>query len=127
MKIRIKGNSVRYRLTQNEVKTLGETGFLSEETCFGPGEAQKFVYTLQTKDNITGLQATFDGRKITLFIPSAAATSWYGEERVGFENELEVAPGISLHLLLEKDFACLDNSHEDQSDNFPNPKATCAM
>jgi hypothetical protein len=25
--------------------------------------------------------------------------------------------------LLEKDFACLDNTLEDQSDNYPNPKA----
>jgi hypothetical protein len=125
VKIRIKGNSVRYRLTQNEVKTLGETGYLAEETCFGPGDAQKFVYALEAKDGITYMQAAFNGRKITLYIPASAAKTWYGEERVGFENELEVAPGISLHLLLEKDFACLDNTHEDQSDNFPNPKAVC--
>ena len=125
MKIRIKGNSIRYRLTQSEVKTLGTSGYLAEETCFGPGEAQKFVYALQTKAGITGLQAAFDGQTITLFIPQSAATAWYSEERVGFENDVEVAPGISLHLLLEKDFACLDTSHEDQSDNYPNPNAVC--
>lgn len=125
MKIRIKGNSIRYRLTQSEVKTLGTTGYLAEETRFGPGEAQQFVYALQTKEGITGLQAAFDGRKMVLFIPAESAKTWYGEERVGFENDVEVAPGISLHLLLEKDFACLDASHEDQSDNYPNPNAVC--
>jgi hypothetical protein len=26
-----------------------------------------------------------------------------------------------LHLLVEKDFTCLDNVTEDQSDNYPNP------
>ncbi|MBV6441401.1 MAG: hypothetical protein DYG98_03210 [Haliscomenobacteraceae bacterium CHB4] len=125
MKIRIKGNSVRFRLTQSEVRTLAASGYLAEETHFGPGEAQTLVYALQSKEGINNLQAAFDGQKITLYIPSTAAQTWYGEERVGFENEMEVAPGISLHLLLEKDFACLDNAREDQSDNFPNPNAAC--
>ena len=125
MKIRIKGNFVRYRLTQNEVKALAETGYLAETTCFGPGEAQTFVYALQTKDGTAGLEATFDGRTITMFIPADAARTWHREELVGFENTIEVAPGVSLGLLLEKDFVCLDESHEDQSDNFPNPNAVC--
>ena len=56
---------------------------------------------------------------------AAAAAVWHDEERVGFENTVEVAPGILLTLLLEKDFACLDDSREDQSDNFPNPNAVC--
>lgn len=125
MKIRIKGNSIRYRLTQSEVKILGEAGYLAEETCFGAQEAQKFKYALQSKEGIESLQATFGDGKITLYIPSAAAKAWYGEERVGFENQVEVAPGVSLFLLLEKDFACLDATHEDQSDNFQNPNVVC--
>jgi len=39
-------------------------------------------------------------------------------ERVGFENHYG-----ALHLLIEKDFTCLDNVDEDQSDNYPNPLA----
>lgn len=125
MKIRIKGNSIRYRLTQTEVKTLAETGYLSEETCFGPEASQKFFYTLEAKTGIDGLRAAFDGGTISLFIPAEAARTWFEEDRVGFAGGEEVAPGITLHLLLEKDFACLDDSQEDQSDNFPNPNAVC--
>ncbi|MFN0033906.1 MAG: DUF7009 family protein [Saprospiraceae bacterium] len=125
MKIRIKGNSLRYRLTQTEVKTLGDTGYLSESTRFGPDEEQVFVYSLEAKEGIAGLQATFNGTKINLFIPAESAKTWYAEARVGFENEQETAPGILLHLLLEKDFACLDNTEEDQSDNYANPNAAC--
>jgi len=36
-----------------------------------------------------------------------------------------VVPGVQLHLLLEKDFVCLDNTAEDQSDNYPNPNKAC--
>lgn len=125
MKIRIKGNFIRYRLTQTEVKTLGETGYLSEETRFGPDASQTFVYALESKEGIDGLQASFDGGKITLYIPEGNAKAWPGEERVGFQNEVEVAPGVTLSLLLEKDFACLDHTEEDQSDNYPNPNAVC--
>lgn len=123
MKIRIKGNFVRYRLTQTEVKTLAETGHLAEETCFGAG--QKFGYELAAKEGISGLQANFDNGKITMFVPADAAQNWFAEERVGFENEVEVASGVSLKLLLEKDFVCLDDTEEDQSDNYPNPNEVC--
>jgi len=123
MKIRIKGNFVRYRLTQTEVKTLGETGYLEEETHFDAG--QKFGYALAAKEGISDLQASFEGGKITVFIPSGFAKNWFAEERVGFENEVKVTPGISLKLLVEKDFVCLDDSEEDQSDNYPNPNAVC--
>jgi hypothetical protein len=37
-------------------------------------------------------------------------------DRVGFEDTVD-----QLHLLVEKDFTCLDNVAEDQSDNYPNP------
>jgi len=125
MKIRIKGNFVRYRLTQTEVKTLADVGYLSESTVFGPAEGQTFVYALEVSKDVESLEASFDGGKITLFIPVESAKTWYYEERVGFENEQEVSPGIFLKLLLEKDFICLDDSDEDQSDNYVNPKAAC--
>lgn len=125
MKIRIKGNFVRYRLTQSEVKMLAETGYLEEETHFGAG--QKFGYALAAKVGISGLQASFENGKITMFIPADFAKNWFGEERVGFENEVEVAAGVSLKLLLEKDFVCLDDSEEDQSDNYPNPNTVCGV
>lgn len=123
MKIRIKGNSIRYRLTQSEVKTLAETGHLAEETCFGP--EQKFGYALKAKAGISGLQANFDGGTITMFIHADAAQNWPASDQVGFENEVEISPGVFLKLLLEKDFACLDETSEDQADNFPNPEAIC--
>lgn len=125
MKIRIKGNFVRYRLTQSEVKKLAEGGMLTESTCFGPGADQTFVYALEPKAGIESLQATFEGGKITLFLPAESARTWHSDPRVGFENKLEVSPGVFLGLLLEKDFACLDDSHEDQTDKYPNPNAMC--
>jgi hypothetical protein len=54
-------------------------------------------------------------------LPAQDALDWYDSNQVGFERDMEVAPGVILKLLLEKDFACLDDTDEDQSDNYPNP------
>lgn len=125
MKIRIKGNSIRYRLSQSEVKRFSETGHLIESTVFGGTPESCFHYALRSKPGIVGLEATFEGTTICLFVPEEAVQNWYRSEQVGFENNYEVAAGGSLHLLLEKDFVCLDNTAEDQSDNYPNPNKTC--
>lgn len=123
MKIRIKGNFVRYRLSQTDVRTLADTGRLVETTRFGPTDAQTFRYALETRDDATELTAGFAHGCITLYLPTEVARTWPHEERVGFENQIFVTPDIRLHLLLEKDFTCLDETAEDQSDNYPNPLA----
>jgi hypothetical protein len=53
-----------------------------------------------------------------MFMPNAMAEEWTSTDQVGFENN-----GGQLYLLIEKDFKCLDNVAEDQSDNYPNPLA----
>lgn len=125
MKIRIKGNFVRYRLTQSEVKALSEGRKLSESTCFGPLDGQTFVYALEPKEGISELEASFKNQTITLYLPTEAARTWHADSRVGFEVKHVVAPAVELGLLIEKDFACLDDTHEDQADKYPNPNAAC--
>lgn len=112
MKIRIKGNSLRYRLTKTDVERFSNEGYLEEETAFGTG---KLIYALQRYD-ANRLSASFGNNKITLFMPEEMAGDWAITDRVGFEE----ANG-PLYLLIEKDFKCLDNVAEDQSDNYPNP------
>ena len=114
MKIRIKGNSLRYRLTRSDIDKFSESGYLEETIDFG---IYTLTYSLQ-KSHLTNLSATFENNKITLFIPATMAKEWTLTDKVGFEYE-----NNGLFLLVEKDFKCLDNVAEDQSDNYPNPLA----
>jgi 3-methyladenine DNA glycosylase Mpg len=114
MKIRIKGNSLRYRLTKTDVDVFTKEGYLEEMTIFGE---QMLTYALQ-RSVTDDLTATFQNNKITLFMPDKMAEEWESTDRVGFENSKG-----ALYLLIEKDFKCLDNVAEDQSDNYPNPLA----
>tara|TARA_R110002126_G_scaffold5_5_gene82 strand:+ start:576 stop:950 length:375 start_codon:yes stop_codon:yes gene_type:complete len=121
MKIRIQGNSVRYRLTRSEVATLKQDGYYKEQTAFN---GKNFTYAVAAKENISNLQAEFQGDTITLFLPKNESIKWPDNERVGYENKMVLNNGQVLNLLLEKDFVCLDERTEDQSDNYPNPAAT---
>jgi len=102
---------------------LATKGVVVGETTFGPGHLQKLVYSLEAREGIEGLGAEFVGHKITVFIPSTDAKAWPGNERVGFEQTVQATPESGLHLLVEKDFVCMDESVEDQSDHYANPKA----
>jgi len=120
MKIRIKGNSIRYRLTMSEVEAFGKTGVVSECTSFGKNT---FYYALKADPGIKALSASFDNNTITLMLPEAEARGWAASSEIGFRNTLNLDGGGQLSLLLEKDFTCMDETEEDQSDNYPNPRA----
>ena len=122
MKLRIKGNSIRIRLTKTEVANFATTGYWEESTQFGN---TALVYAIQRSNAVSELSAQMEGTKITLLIPEATANHWTGSEEVGFQNQYKLPAGGELFLLIEKDFVCLDNTFEDQSDNYPNPNAHC--
>lgn len=118
MKLRIKGNSIRIRLTKSEVDTFGKDGHIEEQTSFINGTLS---YVLQSYDGET-MSATIFGNKITMQIPATLAKEWIETNKVGYEYNQPLPDGNTLYLLLEKDFKCLDeNITEDQSDSYDNP------
>jgi len=112
MKLRIKRNSIRYRLTKSDVKQLMENGYLEDVVDFG---ATVLKYAIEITTN-QGLSAAFLANTVNLFMPRYMIDDLATTGRTGFEDNVN-----GLHLLVEKDFTCLDNVAEDQSDNYPNP------
>lgn len=124
MKIRIRGNSVRIRLSRTEVDNFGKDGYVEEHTNFGGG--MQLTYALQAADDATQMAASFSNGKVSMIIPRAMATEWTTTEQVGYSHNMDIGNGEQLFLLLEKDFKCIDSSvNEDQSDNYDNPLHTC--
>jgi hypothetical protein len=118
MKLRIKGNTLRFRLTKSEVEYFAEENLLEEKTEFGNNT---LTYSLKTI-NAETLSADFSNNRITLFIPQHLAKEWITTEKVGLQGEMETGNAKKLFLLLEKDYKCLDVVAEDQSDNYENPQ-----
>ncbi len=112
MKLRFHGDSLRLRLSQAEMARLAETGRVEDTLTFAPG--QILSYSLETG---AALAAAFDGGRISIVVPVAAAKHWMESEEAGIEG----ASG-PLKMLIEKDFRCLHSGEED-ADAFPNPMA----
>lgn len=119
MKIRIRGNSLRFRLTKPEVETLCTKGVVAESAEIG---SSKLNYLVKLSSKHDQLHAAFDANTITLFAPASQLESWNLNEVVGFEYTMPLDSREGLDLLLEKDFTCLTPRAEDESDNYPNPK-----
>lgn len=123
MKIRIKGNSIRYRLTKTEIDNFGKHGHLEERTEFPDGFS--FHYKLEKKSGIENMEASFSGNRICIFVPEKIVTEWITTDIVGYDHKIKLDGDKELFLLIEKDFVCLDETIEDQSDNYPNPNKAC--
>ena len=122
MKIRIKGNSVRYRLTKTDVKNLSTTGYLEDCTSFGSTE---FKYALQTAEGLETLSATYLNNRILVLAPLSFAKDWPSNEIISLGAQVTLTGSSQLYLLIEKDYACLDHTDEDQADQYENPNKTC--
>ncbi len=124
MKIRIKGNSLRIRISKTEVENLCKNSRIEEKTDFGNNT---FSYILQSSAENENLDAGFLNGVVTMHVPDALLKGWESNETVGFSHNKPLPGGEHLFLLLEKDFKCIDNTMmEDQSDNFDNPLHTCS-
>jgi hypothetical protein len=121
MKLRIKGNALRLRLTQGEIRALAERGQVESRTEFPGGTT--LVYRLRTNNKSNEISVTYKDNLMEFTLPSASAERWCGTDQVTVSAERDV-PGGKLQLVLEKDFACLmPRPGEDESDHFPHPGA----
>lgn len=120
MKIRIKNNTVRFRLSKSEVERFDKEGYIEATTAF---VSQTLTYAIERRTDKLGheLSADFCNNIITLYMPEKMAKEWMEPHVVGFDTYMGLDNGEQLYLLIEKDFKCLDETHEDQSDNFDNP------
>ena len=75
--------------------------------------------------NINTLVVRYSNDQIVLLIPKNMGLEWCNSNEVGIYANQDVGSGKSLKILLEKDFKCLDDTLEDQSEMFPNPKEKC--
>ena len=121
MKLRIKGNSIRLRLSQTDLEAIAERGFCEEQTVF-PGRVLKYRLALKEQDDLT---THFQDELIELQFPNSKFEPWFKTEQVGLENTFIVG-SQELNLLVEKDWQCLSPRNEDESDLFANPNATKA-
>ncbi len=122
MKLRILDDSIRLRLTQSEVATVGRGETVEAWTRFPDG--RRLGYALGTGE-VDQPEASFDDGCVRVRVSPSAARRWADTDEVGIEASLALDDGAGvLRLLIEKDFRCLaPRDGEDQSDAFAHPDA----
>lgn len=134
MKLRIRGNSLRLRLTRSEVERIGDGEAIEETIHFGAAPHQRLTYRLETSTGAHGIESDFSDNRITVCVPANKAREWATTELISLEDEQPLGatqagdgngngnPASTLKLLIEKDFACLTARRgDDDADTFQHP------
>jgi len=120
MKLRIKGNSIRFRLTQSEVKIVEQTGLVKDQIKFS--NSISLEYEIKAATGLEYVEATYSENKITLKVNESLIRDWARSDQVTISSSLDLSSNENLTILIEKDFKCLSPRDEDESDMFPHPK-----
>lgn len=120
MKLRIRDNSVRLRLTQSEVKHLCDTRLIESAVGFPGGRRLRYaVGASAAGDAIT---ASYRDDILLVSLPVKMADDWAESDVITLSGAVDIE-GDTLSILVEKDFACLSpREGEDESDMFANPQ-----
>jgi hypothetical protein len=121
MKLRIKGNSLRFRLSKSDVALLAGSGMITETVYFGLAPEAKLSFALEVASSNVPFSVGYAEQKVTVSVSNEAVSRWARvETEVGIYGSVDTGHE-PLELLIEKDFACLDASEEENEDTFPNP------
>src|SRR3954468_24296806 len=105
MKLRIKGDSLRLRLTKGEVSQLAESGVVEERVRFGAGA--DLVYRLRRDAAARDISASFTQGVVDVRLPDKSARDWASSNEVTLAGNQPLGSSDELRIVVEKDFACL--------------------
>lgn len=122
MKLRILDDSLRLRLTRNEVDTVSANGLVRGRVHFAGSTT--FDYVLESSPATVKPEAHLSNNVLTVRVPAMDIENWAASEQVAIRSEQALSDGDPLKILIEKDFACLaPRDGEDETDMFPHPNA----
>lgn len=119
MKLRLRENTVRFRLTRSEVVALVNGEVVEQTTRFAIGQSLSCAIIPSTDPRA---RMAYAGGEILLRLPTSLIAGWAETAEVSLRLEQRVDDDATLQILVEKDFVCL-HGDDDNADAFPNPAA----
>ncbi len=122
LKLRVRDNSIRLRLTRSEVELVRNDGLVRGRVPFAG--RNNFDYVLESSPATVKPEAHISNNVLTVRIPEAEIISWSDSDEVSIAASQILDGGDQLNILVEKDFACLaPREGEDETDMYPHPEA----
>ena len=123
MKVRIKDNTIRFRLSETDLKKLYKKGKIVSRCVFGSSTEFKYSVVSKKKGNSEYLCVDLKKNHICIELASSDVKEWVKTDLEGFDAHMDNGTKEGLYVLIEKDWQCLKPRDEDESDLFPNPNA----
>ena len=113
MKLRIKNNTLRLRLSKSEISDLANNKTLTTSVGLSP---QPLVFSLSAREAASIEHAD---NHLQFSMPLSVAQAFDQTDQVSYAYE-----AADISVLIEKDFVCLEpRTGEDETDNYPNPNS----
>jgi hypothetical protein len=119
MKLRIKGDSLRIRITPSEMRTFLEQGRIAQTIHFAAAPDARLTYALEHAASAE-INLRYEHSEAAVIIPTYQARAWADGDEVGLYASIPNGNGM-LEVAIEKDWACLDRGEAENADTFPNP------
>jgi hypothetical protein len=110
MKLRIEHKSIRFRLSEHDIRLLKDGSFLQEKLILGPGRDILFGILIEDSDKI---HLNDTPGKIQVVVPTETAKLWLESGRVGLKAAIDNGDD-GLAVLLEKDLGPRKKGHSKQ-------------
>jgi hypothetical protein len=125
LKLRIKGNTLRLRVSRSEVAKLLAGDRVEDAVQFTSVLESRLSYGLEVTRQSKPVAIVWKPQSVTVLISQEQMKKWAIETEVGVYETVDLGSAGSLTVAIEKDFACLNGSDEENADSFANPKAEC--
>ncbi len=103
MKLRIEGDNLRIRVSEDELATFQRHGRLEDKTRFGPGMA--LTYCLVRDRSTTDPRADLSGGAIHIRLPAEDCYTWCTTDEEAIEGRQAIGGDQRLDIAVEKDFS----------------------
>jgi hypothetical protein len=120
MKFRIRGSSVRVRVTRSEAARLGAGERIEQTTRFS--RVASLRSSVEPTSRADAPIVEFVDSALRVLLSSEQLRAWANSDQVTIEARQDVGDQVSLQILVEKDFQCIHSQAEGNSDFFPNPR-----
>lgn len=113
MKLRIEDDTLRLRLSKQELQDFAETGRVEAAVHFGATHEHRLTYALERgterPESMAAeepVQVHYEPGALTVLVPFLIARTWLETDQTGFSHDLPLAENQHLHILVEKDLDC---------------------
>lgn len=108
MKLRLEDNTLRLRLSPEEVAEFGRQGRLETVVPLGLHQHDRLVYTLERDEAVVGTAPVvrYAAGALAIQLPAALSDQWTSTAEISLRGTTDVADNQVLHILVEKDLGC---------------------